>query len=157
MASPGGNPLLRGLVSQRPTAGRPSADKGKQPRVESSRAGAALKNIEPLIVVVPSPQQRSVPIQGSPRHKKRKDKEHQKDKSRCSPTRLRPPANFRDRAIAMDFLRYDLMVSNRVSVDLDSYKSEPYSTKTSPSDPHIPTHCFPEAGYSYPFRWPDHG
>jgi len=81
-APPGGNPLLRGLVSQRPTAGRPPADKGKRPRVEpSAKVGATLKNIEPLTVVVPSPQQRSAPVQGSPRHKKRKDKEHQKDKS----------------------------------------------------------------------------
>jgi len=36
----------------------------------------------------------------------------------------------------MDFLRYNLMVSNRVSVDLDSYEFGPDSTKTSPSDLH---------------------
>jgi len=87
-------------------------------------------------VVAPSPQQRSALAQDSPRHKKRKDKEHRKDKSRLSPTRLRPLANSGDRAVIMDFLRYDLMVSNRVSMDLDSYEFGPYSVKTSPLDLH---------------------
>jgi len=34
----------------------------------------------------------------------------------------------------MDFLKYDLMVSNRVNVDIDSYEAGPYSAKTSASD-----------------------
>jgi len=136
MVPPGGNPLLRGLVSQRPAPSRPPADKGKRPWVESSKASTTPKNVEPLTVVVPTSQQRSAPVQGSPRHKKRNEKEHQKDKSCRSPNRLRLPANSGDRAVTMDFLRYDLMVSNRVSVDLNSYESKPYSAKTSPSDLH---------------------
>jgi len=36
----------------------------------------------------------------------------------------------------MDFLKYDLMVSNRVNVQLDNYEGSPYSAKTSASDLH---------------------
>jgi len=36
----------------------------------------------------------------------------------------------------MDFLKYDLMVSNRVSVQLDNYEAGPYSAKTTHFDLH---------------------
>jgi len=138
MAPPGGNPLLKGLVAQRQPAKRSLVDKGKRPRVDTSpRAEVVPEDVEPITVVALPIHKRSAPDRESPRHKKKNDKEHKKDRSsRRSPTRLRPPATFGDRAVAMDFLKYDLMVSNRVNVDIDSYEAGPYSAKTSASDLH---------------------
>jgi len=137
MAPPGGNPLLKGLVASRPSAGQKSADKGKRPRVaEASQAKEASSAVKPISVIRP-PSQSTPPDHTTPRLKKRKDREHKKDKSsRRSPTRLRMPTTSRDRVVAMDFLKYDLMVSNRVSVQLDNYEVGPYSAKTTPSDLH---------------------
>ena len=36
----------------------------------------------------------------------------------------------------MDFFKYDLMLSNRVSIQLDNYEVGPYSAKTTLSDLH---------------------
>jgi len=135
MAPPGGNPLLKGLVASRPSAGQKSVDKGKGPRVvEPSQVKETPSTMKPISVIRPLSQS-NPPAHTAPRPKKRKDREHKKDKSsRQSPTRLRMPTTFGDRAVAMDFLKYDLMVSNRVSVQLDNYEAGPYSAKTTPSD-----------------------
>lgn len=101
-------------------------------------------------MVLPLPQHPPTQAQDSPtlpgeRHpKKRKDREHKKDKehrssSRCSPTRLRPSTTLGDHAVAMDFLKYDLMISNRINVQLDNYEIGPYSATTSALDFILPS------------------
>jgi len=138
MVPPGGNRLLRGLVADRTSADQKSVDKGKRPRTtQLPKAKDAPAVVKPLTVVPPPPQQPATPVQETPRSKKRKDREHKKDKSsRRSPTKLWQPTTSGDRAVAMDFLKYDLMVSNWVNVQLDNYKAGPYSAKTTPSDLH---------------------
>jgi len=87
MAHPGGNPLLKELVAQRPPTNCTPIDKGKRPRTEPpSRAEQVPENVEPITILLP-PQQQTALVPETHRHKKRKDKEHKKDKSRCSPTK----------------------------------------------------------------------
>jgi len=79
MASPGGNPLLKGLVAQHPTTGHLPTDKGKRPRTEQpSRAKESPENVELITIVLPPPQQQPDPVQETLRPKKRKDREHKR-------------------------------------------------------------------------------
>ena len=74
MAPLGGNPLLKGLVASRPSAGQKSADKGKRPRVvEPSQAKEAPSAVKPISVIRP-PSQSTPPAHTTPRPKKRKDR-----------------------------------------------------------------------------------
>jgi len=144
---PGGNPLLRRLVVERPSAEQKSVDKGKRPRVTQPLAAKQTPAVvKPITIVLPPTQQSAAPAQETPRSKKRKDKEHKKDNSsRRSPTRLQPRTTSGDCAVVMDFLKYDLMVSNRVNVKLDNYEAGPYSFR--------PPHNLPGASYPRSSCW----
>ena len=100
------------------------------------------KQVESITIVLPSPQRQAIaPVQdslalsGVHLLKKRKDRYHKKDCSfsRCSP---RLSTTSKDRAIAIDFLKYDVMISNRINVWLNNYEAGPYSATTSASDLH---------------------